>query len=129
MLGLVPKPAQLVARTGRHVITRATVVHAAPVFAAVARRFARDVADPFGFEPAVSTRSATSAAGIHLRLQSSLPAEGYRLEVSPSQVIIHASAPAGAFYALRDGEAVVATGGVSPRAGAGHRVGHSCGVH
>lgn len=100
MLGLVPKPAQLVARTGRHVITRATVVHAAPVFAAVARRFARDVADPFGFEPAVSTRSATSAAGIHLRLQSSLPAEGYRLEVSPSQVIIHASAPAGAFYAL-----------------------------
>jgi hexosaminidase len=96
---IVPLPASLTPRTGHFSITRSTRLHAAPAFRDVARRFVRDVADPLGFEPVIDAGTAQTS-GIVLRLRTDLPAEGYRVDVSPTRVLIEASTPAGAFYAL-----------------------------
>ncbi|HEY0931913.1 MAG TPA: beta-N-acetylhexosaminidase [Gemmatimonas sp.] len=97
--GLVPRPASLTPRTGQFTLTRTTRLHVAPVFRDVARRFARDVADPLGFEPSIDAGT-TAPTGIVLSYRTGIPAEGYHLDVSSSRVLIQASTPAGAFYAL-----------------------------
>jgi hexosaminidase len=69
----------------------------------VARRFARDVANPTGFDLAVARRAATASAvpgGIVLVRVPALGPEAYTLDVSPRGVVVKASAPAGAFYGL-----------------------------
>ncbi len=96
---IIPRPAVLTARDGHYELTARTVVHADPAFRAVARRFARDVANPTGWDLPVRPLTG-GAGGIVLRRDPALPAEGYRLDVSPGGVVIRASAAAGAFYAL-----------------------------
>ena len=95
---VIPRPAVLTPRAGAYLLSARTVLRTDPAFRAVARRFARDVAAPTGLELAVAPLGGTG--GIMLRRDAALPAEGYRLDVTPQGVTVHASAPAGAFYAL-----------------------------
>lgn len=98
---IIPRPSSLAAQAGEFTLTVNTVIHAAPVFRAVAHRFVRDIADPLGADLAVAISSSTpTTRGIHLRQRASLPAEGYQLDVTPTRIVIHASTPAGVFYAL-----------------------------
>jgi hexosaminidase len=95
---VIPRPAVLTPRAGAYRLSARTVLRTDPAFRAVARRFARDVAAPTGLELAVAPLGGTG--GIMLRRDAALPVEGYRLDVTPQGVTVHASAPAGAFYAL-----------------------------
>lgn len=95
---VIPRPSVLTPRTGQFTITPRTVIHAAPAFRTVARRFARDVANPLGFDLVVS--GATAAGGIQLTLVPGLGAEAYTLDVTAGSVVVGASTPAGAFYGL-----------------------------
>ena len=95
---VIPRPAVLTPRAGAYLLSARTVLRTDPAFRAVARRFARDVAAPTGLELAVVPLGGTG--GIVLRRDAALPAEGYRLDVTPQGVTVRASAPAGAFYAL-----------------------------
>ena len=98
---IIPRPSVLTPAAGDFTLTARTVLHTDPAFAAVARRFARDVAAPTGFDLGVVRSSAPAGAG-HIRLvrARALGAEAYTLDVTPTGVVVRASAPAGAFYAL-----------------------------
>ena len=100
---IIPRPVVLTPQRGAFTLTARTVVHADPAFMSVARRFARDVANPTGFDLAVTRRTATGSAapgGIVLVRVPALAPEAYTLDVSPRGVVVAASAPAGAFYGL-----------------------------
>jgi hexosaminidase len=100
---IIPRPVVLTPQRGAFTLTARTVVHADPAFLGVARRFARDVANPTGFDLAVARRAATATAvpgGIVLVRVPALGPEAYTLDVSPRGVVVKASAPAGAFYGL-----------------------------
>ncbi|MDZ7632731.1 MAG: beta-N-acetylhexosaminidase [Gemmatimonadaceae bacterium] len=103
---VIPRPAVLTPASGHFTLTARSVVSADPVFAAVARRFARDVAPATGFDLQVAT-SATPARSGFIRLVRvtgrdtlALGAEGYQLDVTPTGVTVRAAQAAGAFYAL-----------------------------
>jgi hexosaminidase len=100
---IIPRPVVLTPQRGAFTLTARTVVHADAAFMGVARRFARDVANPTGFDLAVMRRAATGSAapsGIVLVRVPALGPEAYTLDVSPRGVVVAASAPAGAFYGL-----------------------------
>jgi hexosaminidase len=100
---IIPRPVVLTPRRGTFTLTARTVVHADPAFAGVARRFARDVANPTGFDLTVVRRATAGSAaggGIALVRSATLGPEAYTLDVSPAGVVIRASDPAGAFYGL-----------------------------
>lgn len=96
---LMPAPVLLTPRTGEFVLRGTTVVHAPAQFAQVAHRFTRDIANATGFDLSV-TPALAKTSGIQIRKDPKLPAEGYRLDVSSTSVVVYASAPAGAYYAL-----------------------------
>lgn len=95
---IIPRPSVLTPKVGAYTLSRRTVVHSAPAFAGVARRFVRDIANPTGFDLTVS--STPGATGIVLREAKGLASEAYTLDVTPSAIVVRASTPAGAFYAL-----------------------------
>ncbi len=100
---IIPRPVILAPKAGAFTLTARTVVHADPEFAGVARRFARDVGNPTGFDLAVvrrATAGSRAGGGIAIIRTPALGPEAYTLDVSPTGVVIRASAPAGAFYAL-----------------------------
>ncbi|MCC7053281.1 MAG: beta-N-acetylhexosaminidase [Gemmatimonadaceae bacterium] len=103
---VIPRPAVLTPASGRFTITARTVLRADPSFAAVARRFVRDIEGPTGFTLAVVPSATGGGAGsIRLlrargALATTLGAEGYQLDVTPAGVTVRAAAPAGAFYGL-----------------------------
>ncbi|WP_310568489.1 beta-N-acetylhexosaminidase [Gemmatimonas sp.] len=100
---IIPRPVVLTPKSGAFTLTARTVVHADPAFTGVARRFARDVADPTGFDLTVVRRATAGSAvagGIALIRTPALGPEAYTLDVTPAGVVIKASAPAGAFYGL-----------------------------
>ena len=100
---IIPRPVVLTPRSGTFTLTARTVVRADPAFAGVARRFARDVASPTGFDLSVvrrATPGSAAAGGIALVRTPALGPEAYTLDVTPTGVVIKASEPAGAFYAL-----------------------------
>ena len=100
---IIPRPVVLTPRSGTFTLTARTVVHADPAFTGVARRFARDVANPTGFDLTVvrrATAGSAAAGGIALVRTPALGAEAYTLDVSATGVVIKASEPAGAFYGL-----------------------------
>ena len=59
---IIPRPVVLTPQRGAFTLTARTVVHADPAFMGVARRFARDVANPTGFDLAVTRRTAPGRA-------------------------------------------------------------------
>ncbi|QJR35675.1 beta-N-acetylhexosaminidase [Gemmatimonas groenlandica] len=100
---IIPRPVVLTPKSGAFTLTARTVVHADPAFTGVARRFARDVANPTGFDLTVvrrATAGSAAAGGIALIRTPALGPEAYTLDVTPTGVVIKASAPAGAFYGL-----------------------------
>lgn len=97
---IIPRPTTLEPRAGRFVLRAGTVLHVSPAFRQVASRFVRDIADPTGHLLTIAPRRAAASGGIHLQQLPGLPREGYRLDVTPTRVLIQASDSAGAFYAL-----------------------------
>jgi hexosaminidase len=99
---IIPRPALLTPGTGTFTFLPSTVLVADEAFTAVARRFARDIAPATGFVLAVRTTSrAGGSPSVTMKRDATISnAEAYRLTVTPKGVTIHASAPAGAFYAL-----------------------------
>jgi hexosaminidase len=95
---IIPRPVLLTPKAGAFALTGTTVVHTTATLEPVARRFVRDIANPTGFDLAVTLKP--GVRGIVLREDRSLGAEAYRLDVSTTAIVITASAPAGAFYAL-----------------------------
>ena len=108
---VIPRPTSLTPRAGVFRLTGQTTFIADSAFAAVTRRFARDLAAPTGYSlPVRVTTTATartSPAPSAIRIiretaaGAAQGAESYRLEVTPAAVTIHATGEAGVFYALQ----------------------------
>ncbi len=102
---IIPRPALLTPESGHFTLTARSALHADPAFVAVARRFARDIVGATGFDLSIARTTAPAAGAIRLlrvtgRDTAGLGEEGYRLDVSPTGVVVRAAHPAGAFYAL-----------------------------
>ncbi|MBL0171131.1 MAG: beta-N-acetylhexosaminidase [Gemmatimonadaceae bacterium] len=102
---VIPRPTVMTPMPGHFTLTARTAVHADPTFAAVAHRFARDIANATGFDLSVVRSSAAAPGTIRLvhvigSDAKALGDEGYRLDVSRSGVTVRAAHAAGAFYAL-----------------------------
>lgn len=67
--------------------------------------FSREIAAPTGYHLKVAGASAKNEKAIRLTLNTvpdnTIGDEGYRLEVSPARIDIHANKPAGVFYGLQ----------------------------
>ena len=100
---VIPRPDVLTARTGAYRVRASTVVHADPMFVGVAHRFARDIANPTGFDLAVRA-SGDGVGGIRMVRDRTLASKGdeaYRLDITAAGIVVRAAAPAGAYYALQ----------------------------
>ncbi len=97
---VIPLPAVLAPKSGRFTLRSSTVVHADPHFADVARRFVRSIAEPTGLELRVRVGPG-GTTGIRLLRDRTLGDEAYRLDVTPTAIVVRAAQPAGAFYALQ----------------------------
>lgn len=97
---LIPLPSVVDARPGQFELRRSTTIVAPSAFIAVAHRFARDIANPTGFDLSVRSGTAAGSNQIILRSNAALPAEAYTLDVVAGRITIRASSAAGAFYAL-----------------------------
>lgn len=105
---VIPKPTVLTPRSGTFVLASSTVIFADPALLSVARRFARDVANPTGFDLRVMTAGDSTSVptgGQRIRLvrdntSAAFGDEGYQLDVTNTDVIVRAKSAAGAFYAL-----------------------------
>jgi hexosaminidase len=98
---VIPAPAKLQRTTGTFQLTRATAVSADAGAEAEARNLAASLRVPTGLAlPLVSAEVKTHRIVLHLdsALESRLGREGYRLSITPTQVVIHAAAAAGLFY-------------------------------
>jgi hexosaminidase len=102
---IIPKPVSMTPRTGVFRLTPQTVIVATRADSTPARRLARDLAPATGFDLAVRFTAVTTGSRIVFRRvaarDTSLGAEGYRLDVKPGVVTITSAAPAGAFYATQ----------------------------
>lgn len=99
-ISIIPKPNSVIEKDGHFTLdNKTTVVVESKLFQTVAEDFVNDIAVPTGFS--TSIREAGKKNVIILREDASLAVEGYRLEVTPKNVIASASSPAGAFYALQ----------------------------
>ncbi len=105
---VIPRPTVLTPRAGTFVLTASTVVLADPAFMGVGHRFARDIANPTGFDLRVAEAGdslSIPANSRRIRLvrdehNTTLAEEGYQLDVSDADVVVRAASAAGAFYAL-----------------------------
>lgn len=99
-ISIIPKPNSVIEKDGYFTLdNKTTVVVESELFQTVAEDFVSDIAVPTGFSTPI--REAGKKNVIILREDASLAVEGYRLEVTPKNVIASASSPAGAFYALQ----------------------------
>lgn len=99
-ISIIPKPNSVIEKDGHFTLdNKTTVVVESKLFQTVAEDFVNDIAVPTGFSTPI--REAGKKNVIILREDASLAVEGYRLEVTPKNVIVSASSPAGAFYALQ----------------------------
>ncbi|MCB1845634.1 MAG: beta-N-acetylhexosaminidase [Halioglobus sp.] len=95
---LLPLPGRVMPGEGVFTLTAGTQVaidDALPGTPAVLRRLL-GAATGFAFPPA-----AESVAAIRIQRRESLPAEAYRLDISPQEIRIEAACEAGALYALQ----------------------------
>lgn len=98
---LIPTPSVVEARRGQFEFRKNTTIVAPTAFTAVAHRFARDIANATGFDLQVKSAATSGSNQIMLKRDTSIAAEGYRLDVANSQITIRASSAAGTFYALQ----------------------------
>ena len=102
-LPVIPAPARLDMRDGRFVIDPKTTLRfdaANPELRRISGWFSDAVHRISGIRLA-SQKPGGKAISLKLKLNDMLGAEGYRLDVTPSQINIEASGPAGVFYALQ----------------------------
>ncbi len=100
-INIIPKPVKCVATGGAFTLTPDTVIVAAGAAAAVGQQLAAALAPATGFWPKVLTTSTQDAGTIRLRIERGLGAEGYRLSVTPREITIRATQPAGLFYGVQ----------------------------
>jgi len=102
---IIPRPDSVRSGRGEFTLTARTVLVTDRADSAVAQRFARSLADATGFTLPVRVGATSTGNRIVFRRaaprDTSLGAEGYRLEVKPGVVTITSAAPAGAFYATQ----------------------------
>jgi hexosaminidase len=105
---LIPLPASVVPASGTFELTAATSIvvdTADPEASAIGRTLAEALRPATGLELQVLIASAASSTGgIHLELSDADPSlgdEGYRLTVTPEQVILSAPRPAGLFFGVQ----------------------------
>ena len=100
-VSVIPRPVTLSLKEGRFLFKPGTIILADPALAEEARLFSRTLAPALGFTLEVKTSRARSASQLELKLDSSLEKlgdEGYRLEISPKQIVLKAPQAAGIFY-------------------------------
>jgi len=103
-VAVVPRPQSVTRGRGSFALTARTTIWADKADSAVARRFARSLSVATGFDLPVRVGSGSGKRIVFRRAaarDTSLGAEGYRLDVSQSVVSVTASTPAGAFYATQ----------------------------
>jgi hexosaminidase len=104
-VAVIPRPQSIELARGAFTLAPHTTIWSDKADSAVARQFARSLAPATGFDLAV--RMGTSASGNRIVFRrtaardTTLGAEGYRLDVRPGVVIVTASTPTGAFYATQ----------------------------
>ena len=99
-ISIIPKPNSVIEKDGHFTLNdRTAVVVGSGQFRSVAEDFVNDIGLPTGFSAQIRNSGGNNA--IILKEDSSVAAEGYRLEVTPKKVVASASSPAGAFYALQ----------------------------
>ena len=104
-ISVIPRPESVVAGRGTFTLTPRTTIWSDRADSAVARRFSRSLAPATALD--LPVRIGTSASGNRIVFRraaardTTLGAEGYRLDVKPGVVTITSSAPAGAFYATQ----------------------------
>jgi hexosaminidase len=105
VIAIIPQPVSVAAKPGRFALTAGTVISTDPASAAIGRQLAQYLEPPTGFDLRLRTAGGAVPAGaIGLRRDPSLKrlgAEGYRLDVSPSRVLIRAPELAGLFYGVQ----------------------------
>ncbi len=99
LYGIVPQPVSLQPLPGDFTLSRNTaIVFEDSSLAEAASVFIRRVGNSTGFD---LERGDGRGGEIVLRRTAGLSDEEYRLEITPRRVLVEASAPAGAFYALQ----------------------------
>jgi len=97
---IVPRPTRVVCAPGEFALTEQTVIVARPGTESEANHLASALRAPTAF--ALPVKNDGNADCIMLQLDAALASmlggEGYRLTVTPQQVVIQAAAPAGLFY-------------------------------
>lgn len=101
-VALIPQPVSLVTKTGQFVLPSKVII-VADNNAAVKRlsdRLANVITTATGKTAVVQTTKSTTPNTIRLSLSYGklIPAEGYKLNVSSTGVLLEASTPAGLFY-------------------------------
>lgn len=104
-IAVIPRPQSVVSGRGSFALTARTTIWSDKADSAVARRFVRGLAVATGFDLPIQMGPARSGNRIVFRRaaarDTTLGAEGYRLDVRPGVVTVTASMPAGAFYATQ----------------------------
>jgi hexosaminidase len=104
---VIPRPVSLARRAGTFILTARTSIWTDRADSAVAERFARSLAPATGFTLRVHVGVAAHGSTAMIvfarapKRDTTLGAEGYRLEVRPGLARITSSAAAGAFYATQ----------------------------
>jgi hexosaminidase len=102
---IVPAPVRVTPHEGEFTLTSNTALVATGPAAKVARLFAAQIAPATGDKlPVVAAVADSGRPAIALTLDAGLAhlgAEGYRLTVTPSRVMVRAAQPAGLFYAAQ----------------------------
>lgn len=102
---VIPRPISMTTGRGEFRLTSRTTIIADRADSAPARRLARDLAPATGYDLRVALGGEAAGNRIVFRRaaarDTSLGAEGYKLDVKPGVVTITSSAPAGAFYATQ----------------------------
>lgn len=100
---LIPQPVSVTVKAGHFTLNRDTrILYDRDSVKAVAGLLKETIGRSTGFEPAVrkDRRGGVNSIFLHLNAayDASLGEEGYRLQVTPGQVVISANQPAGLFY-------------------------------
>jgi hexosaminidase len=103
-IAIIPKPAKVTPRPGRFRIAKRTVIWTDAASEPIARQLARYLEPATGLELRVQVGGSLPSGAIALHRERSLKqlgAEGYRLDVTASHVVVRAPELAGEFYALQ----------------------------
>ncbi len=97
---IIPAPVSLTPATGVFVVRNGSSIQVSdPEFLPVAEMLAARLNSSAGYS--IQVKSGTSSKGIVFRKDAALASEAYRLEVSPSRVVVTASTGRAAFYAMQ----------------------------